>query len=124
MINYIFLLIKIAFITYLIEFPIMTIVFYKLISFRYLNEIILVTNFFTNITLNGILIPLTTHCLNNIVSNYLIIVFELFIILIEYYMYKTAFKELLKNVVLKKKLLLKTIIANVCSFTIGLLIIS
>ena len=121
--KYILTLIVIAFLTYLIELPIIIFDFYKYISFKYLNEIVLMVNFFTNIILNGIIIPAQSYYISDIPNNFIIVFFELFIIFIEYFLYKIAFKEFSTSINFKKNLLFKTIIANICSFTLGLLII-
>ena len=120
--KYILVLIVIAFITYLIELPIIIIDFYKFISFKYLNAIVLMVNFFTNIILNGIIIPIQSYYISDIPNSFIIVILELFIIFVEYFLYKIAFKEFSKSINFKKKLLFKTIIANICSFTLGLLI--
>ena len=122
--KYILVLLVIAFITYLIELPIIIIDFYKFTSFKYLNAIVLMVNFFTNIILNGIIIPIQSYYISDIPNSFIIVILELFIIFVEYFLYKIAFKEFSKSINFKKKLLFKTIIANICSFTLGLLIIN
>ena len=115
-------LMGIAYLTYLIELPIIASFFYKKVDFKYINIISLMANLFTNIVLNGIIIPILV--LNSIdeSNKMIIIIIEAVVILVECLIYKLAFVNYpeLKN----KRIIIATIVANICSSVIGQLLIN
>lgn len=122
MLTSIIFLILVAYITYLIELPIITYNLYKKIDFKYLNKIVFITNIFTNIILNGIIIPIFQIYFYNIVFIIIIMFFEILIIIVEYKMYIIAFKNSIKVNHIKYVLLKSTIIANISSALLGIVL--
>lgn len=116
MIINIFYLLIIAFITYLIELPIICLTFYKKISFKKLSIISLFINLFTNIILNFVVLQIYINTL-------IVIISEIVIVFVEYFGYKFALKNDIYYNKYKIKIFFGVLLANMISFSIGEIIL-
>lgn len=109
-----------ALLTFILELFFFKKEFKNIVNNKYLTKIVFLINFITNLlfnTLRSILIPDT-----EIGSILLFVIPEIIVIVVEYFMYKYAFKNLIEEEKINKKELFKvTLLANVFSAVIGTL---
>lgn len=109
-----------ALLTFILELFFFKKEFKNIVNNKYLTKIVFLINFITNLlfnTLRSILIPDT-----EIGYILLFVIPEIIVIVVEYFMYKYAFKNLIEEEKINKKELFKvTLLANVFSAVIGTL---
>ena len=109
-----------ALLTFILELIYFKKKFKNIVNNKYLTKIVFLINFITNLlfnTLRSILIPDT-----EIGYILLFVIPEIIVIVVEYFMYKYAFKNLIEEEKINKKELFKvTLLANVFSAVIGTL---
>lgn len=109
-----------ALLTFILELFFFKKKFKNIVNNKYLTKIVFLINFITNLlfnTLRSILIPDT-----EIGYILLFVIPEIIVIVVEYFMYKYAFKNLIEEEKINKKELFKvTLLANVFSAVIGTL---
>ena len=109
-----------ALLTFILELFFFKKEFKNIVNNKYLTKIVFLINFITNLlfnTLRSILIPDTE-------IGYILffVIPEIIVIVVEYFMYKYAFKNLIEEEKINKKELFKvTLLANVFSAVIGTL---
>ena len=111
-----------ALLTFILELFFFKKEFKNIVNNKYLTKIVFLINFITNLlfnTLRSILIPDT-----EIGYILLFVIPEIIVIVVEYFMYKYAFKNLIEEEKINKKELFKvTLLANVFSAVIGTLLL-
>ena len=109
-----------ALLTFILELFFFKKEFKNIVNNKYLTKIVFLINFITNLlfnTLRSTLIPDT-----EIGYILLFVIPEIIVIVVEYFMYKYAFKNLIEEEKINKKELFKvTLLANVFSAVIGTL---
>ena len=109
-----------ALLTFILELFFFKKEFKNIVNNKYLTKIVFLINFITNLlfnTLRSTLIPNT-----EIGYILLFVIPEIIVIVVEYFMYKYAFKNLIEEEKINKKELFKvTLLANVFSAVIGTL---
>ena len=111
-----------ALLTFILELFFFKKEFKNIVNNKYLTKIVFLINFITNLlfnTLRSILIPDTE-------IGYILffVIPEIIVIVVEYFMYKYAFKNLIEEEKINKKELFKvTLLANVFSAVIGTLLL-
>lgn len=107
-----------ALLTFILELFFFKKEFNNIVNNKYLTKIVFLINFITNLlfnTLRSILIPDT-----EIDYILLFVIPEIIVTVVEYFMYKYAFKNLIEEGKINKKELFKvTLLANVFSAVIG-----
>ena len=111
-----------ALLTFILELFFFKKEFKNIVNNKYLTKIVFLINFITNLlfnTLRSTLIPDT-----EIGYILLFVIPEIIVIVVEYFMYKYAFKNLIEEEKINKKELFKvTLLANVFSAVIGTLLL-
>ena len=107
-----------ALLTFILELFFFKKEFKSIVNNKYLTKIVFLINFITNLlfnTLRSILIPDT-----EIGYILLFVISEIIVVVVEYFMYKYAFKNLIEEGKINKKELFKvTLLANLFSAVIG-----
>ena len=116
--------------TYILELPMCRLFLMKMGADRVsIKNTCWQINMITNISLNGIFVPIsmmTRFYQNNIIGYWrCVIVIEFIIVFVEYGMYGYAFREIKDGAKRRKwELLLMSFLANLLSFSVGLVITS